>query len=75
MLLGKAASVKDLGRLFGADLYEAEVRYLVEHEWAMTADDVLWRRTKRGLRLTKDQAASLQTFMDGLTNHVSTAAE
>ena len=35
---------------FGADLYEAEVRYLMEHEWAVTAEDVLWRRTKRGLQ-------------------------
>jgi len=75
VLLGKAASMKDLGRLFGADLHEAEVRYLVEHEWAMTAEDVLWRRTKRGLRLNKDEVTALQSFMDGLTNHVSTAAE
>lgn len=75
VLLGNAKSEKDLGRSFGADLYEAEVRYLIDHEWAVTAEDVLWRRTKRGLRLTKDQAAALQSFMDGLTNHVSTAAE
>jgi len=75
LLLGNARSNQDLGRLFGADLYEAEVRFLVDHEWALTAEDVLWRRTKRGLRLSKEQAAVLQTFMDGLTNHVSTAAE
>ena len=41
----------DLGRHFGADLYEAEVRYLIDQEWAVTAEDVLWRRTKRGLKL------------------------
>jgi glycerol-3-phosphate dehydrogenase len=74
-LLGKAASLNDLGRNFGTDLYEAEVRYLIEQEWAMSAEDVLWRRTKRGLRLTKDQAAGLQSFMEGLTNLVSSAAE
>ena len=50
-LLGLARSEADLGRRFGADLYEAEVRYLMEHEWAVTADDVLWRRTKRGLQI------------------------
>ncbi|TIT77111.1 MAG: glycerol-3-phosphate dehydrogenase, partial [Mesorhizobium sp.] len=48
-VLGLAKSNADLGRNFGADLYEAEVRYLVENEWALTAEDVLWRRTKRGL--------------------------
>lgn len=62
-ILGKASSVSDLGRCFGADLYEAEVRYLIEHEWAQMAQDVLWRRTKRGLRLSKDQAAVLDEYM------------
>ncbi|MFP3836069.1 glycerol-3-phosphate dehydrogenase C-terminal domain-containing protein, partial [Chryseobacterium sp. SIMBA_028] len=49
VLLGKAASSADLGRHFGSDLYEAEVRYLMQNEWAFTAEDVLWRRTKAGL--------------------------
>ena len=48
---------------FGADLYEAEVRYLMEHEWATTAEDVLWRRTKRGLRFDREEAAALDEFM------------
>ena len=39
------------------------MRYLIEHEWAMTAEDVLWRRTKRGLRLSSEQAAALEEFM------------
>ena len=47
-LLGLAKSVADLGRKFGPDLYEAEVRYLIDQEWAVTAEDILWRRTKRG---------------------------
>ena len=50
-LLGLRSRVADLGRHFGADLYEGEVRYLMEHEWARTAEDVLWRRTKLGLQL------------------------
>ena len=62
-LLGLARSQADLGRNFGADLFEAEVRYLMQHEWAVTADDVLWRRTKRGLRLSRDQAAALDQYM------------
>lgn len=44
-----------LGTHFGADLYEAELIYLRDKEWATSAEDALWRRTKLGLRLTKDQ--------------------
>ncbi|MET0169021.1 MAG: glycerol-3-phosphate dehydrogenase C-terminal domain-containing protein, partial [Aliihoeflea sp.] len=62
-LLGNATSFGDLGQHFGADLYEAEVRYLVAHEWAMSAEDVLWRRTKRGLVLSTEEAAALDGFM------------
>ena len=64
-ILGQAKAPSDLGRNFGADLYEAEVRYLIEHEWALTAEDVLWRRTKRGLRLSEEEAAGLEEFMHG----------
>ena len=73
-LLGDARGLQDLGRCFGADLYEAEVRYLVEREWARTADDVLWRRTKRGLRLTADEAAGLEAFMRGAVAREATPA-
>ena len=50
-------------RTKGDRLTEAEVRYLVEREWARSADDVLWRRTKLGLRLDPDQSARLAAFM------------
>ncbi|NKM20314.1 glycerol-3-phosphate dehydrogenase [Rhizobium laguerreae] len=63
LLLGDARGIDDLGRLFGGDLYEAEVTYLVEQEWARHAEDVLWRRTKDGLRLSKEQAQSLEEYM------------
>jgi glycerol-3-phosphate dehydrogenase len=53
----------DLGRDFGATLSEREVRYLMDQEWATTAEDVLWRRTKLGLRLRPDQVAALASFM------------
>lgn len=55
----------DLGRRFGADLHEAEVRYLMDQEWAITADDVLWRRTKLGLRFSAAEAAGLDAWMRG----------
>jgi glycerol-3-phosphate dehydrogenase len=60
-----ARAMSDLGRLFGADLTEAEVRYLVAEEWAETADDILWRRTKLGLRFTQEEAAGLETWLHG----------
>ena len=63
VLLGDARSVADLGDHFGSDLYAREVDYLVEHEWARTADDVLWRRTKLGLRVTAQDKASLAAYL------------
>ena len=54
---------EDLGTGFGADLTAAEVRYLMRKEWARTADDVLWRRSKLGLRFTPEQTTALERFM------------
>jgi glycerol-3-phosphate dehydrogenase len=51
-LLEGVKTVADLGQHFGGHLYELEVRYLVREEWAVEAEDVLWRRTKEGLHLT-----------------------
>lgn len=62
-ILGEANSIADLGRHFGADLYAAEVDFLMREEWAVTAADVLWRRTKRGLRMTPEEAESLDVWM------------
>ncbi|MFN7097288.1 MAG: glycerol-3-phosphate dehydrogenase, partial [Gammaproteobacteria bacterium] len=53
-LLSGAQKLTDLGENFGADLYEREVRYLVQNEWAQTAEDIVWRRTKQGLHLTQE---------------------
>jgi glycerol-3-phosphate dehydrogenase len=66
-LLGTAGSITDLGRNFGSDLYEVEVRYLIAQEWAHTAADVLWRRSKKGLYLSKEEAAALDIFMTEAT--------
>lgn len=64
IMLGDAKTLDDLGVCFGADLYECEVRYLFREEWAQTADDIMWRRTKSGLRLNAGQRASLTQFCE-----------
>ena len=64
-ILSGARQMADLGRLFGADLTEAEVRFLMAEEWARTADDVLWRRSKLGLRFTSAEAVGLDQWMAG----------
>lgn len=62
-ILDGTRSAGDLGRVFGADLTEAEVRYLMREEWARTAEDVLWRRSKLGLRFSAEETAALDAFM------------
>jgi len=62
-VLGTAKGWDDLGIRFGADLTEAEVRYLTRHEWAENADDVLWRRSKLGLKFSEAEKETLGRFM------------
>lgn len=62
-VLGEAQSPADLGRHFGATLYAREVDYLMDREWARTADDVLWRRSKLGLRFNAHERAELAGYM------------
>ena len=62
-LLGNAKSLADLGQAFGATLTESEVRYLMSSEWARTAEDVVWRRSKLGLRLSAAEIAALDDWM------------
>ncbi len=64
ILLGDAACLDDLGQHFGAQLYQREVDYLVCHEWARTSEDILWRRTKLGLRTNDDERRRLQDYLD-----------
>ncbi len=63
LILGEARSVADLGQHFGSDLYAMEVVYLVEQEWARTAEDILWRRTKQGLRIGAEDVARLENYL------------
>ena len=63
--LDHATGWADLGRNFGCGLSEAEVRYLQANEWAVTAEDVLWRRSKLGLHMDAGEQAALREFMGG----------
>jgi glycerol-3-phosphate dehydrogenase len=62
-ILGDALNPDDLGQGFGATLSAREVDYLVAREWAVTAEDVLWRRTKAGLHMTAQERDALAGFM------------
>jgi glycerol-3-phosphate dehydrogenase len=63
-IIGGATSLDGLGRHFGANLYESEVRYLVAREWAMTAEDVLRRRTKQALHMSAAEQAAFTDWFD-----------
>ncbi len=63
-MLGEAHRQSDLGRTIGADLTEREVAWLIHTEWARTADDILWRRTKLGLRFTPRDVAALEAAIE-----------
>ena len=61
--LGAAKGWDDLGRSFGAGLSEAEIRYLTKVEWARSAEDVLWRRSKLGLHMSEAERAGVEAFL------------
>ncbi|AGI74126.1 glycerol-3-phosphate dehydrogenase GlpD [Octadecabacter arcticus 238] len=63
-VVGDAKSVDGLGRHFGGTLYEAEVNYLLAHEWAQTAEDILWRRTKHRLHLSDAEQSAFTEWFD-----------
>ena len=62
-LIGTAGTLKELGEHFGDDLYEAEVNYLLRAEWALTDEDILWRRSKLGLHISDETAARLRAWL------------
>jgi glycerol-3-phosphate dehydrogenase len=62
-MLGDARGGGDLGRVIGADLSEREVDWLARTEWAQTADDVLWRRSKLGLRFGAAETTALEAYL------------
>jgi glycerol-3-phosphate dehydrogenase len=63
VLVGDATSMAALGKHFGGGLYEAEVGYLMAHEFARTSEDILWRRSKLRLHLKDAEQASLANWM------------
>ncbi len=62
-MLEGAKTRRDLGEDFGAGLTEREVAYLMENEWAETVEDILWRRTKLGLKLNERDIAALERYL------------
>lgn len=63
-LLQNVTDVNGLGHHFGGPLYQIEVEYLVQHEWARSAEDILWRRSKKGLHTPKGTEQTLQQWLD-----------
>ncbi|QJR12304.1 D-erythritol 1-phosphate dehydrogenase [Usitatibacter rugosus] len=64
-VVGEAATMESLGTHFGAGLTQAEVDYLKREEWARTAEDVLWRRTKAGLHMDAAQREAVARYLGG----------
>jgi glycerol-3-phosphate dehydrogenase len=73
-VLGQAETKADLGIEFGATLTEREVVWLVSREFARTAEDIVWRRNKLGLRLSSDEIASLESWLQAFHHAVKTSA-
>ena len=63
LLLTGCNTISDLGLCFGDTLYQAEVDYLQQEEWAKTCEDILWRRTKLGLRMDSDSQITLKNYI------------
>jgi glycerol-3-phosphate dehydrogenase len=70
-ILGDARSMQDLGVCFTGNLTAVEARYLVDNEWAQTADDVLWRRSKLGLKATPEECNALERFIATLSEETA----
>jgi glycerol-3-phosphate dehydrogenase len=62
-LIGAARTVADLGRCFGGNLYQAEIDYLVAHEWARSSEDILYRRSKLGLHTPAGTAEAIDAYL------------
>ena len=63
-ILGDARGTRDLGIDFGAGLFQAEIDYLLDQEFALTAEDILWRRSKQGLHLSPVERARVSAYVD-----------
>lgn len=63
ILLQNCHQLPDLGKAFGHGLYEREINYLLEYEWAKSAEDILWRRTKLGLFFEENERIALENYL------------
>jgi glycerol-3-phosphate dehydrogenase len=70
-ILGSAKCLAELGLHFSHGLYAAEADYLVAMEWAHTAEDILWRRSKLGLRFTPEEVATLEAYVSAKSRNES----
>ena len=61
--LSNASALADLGTAFGHGLYAVEADYLIDHEWAQSAEDMLWRRSKLGLRFNTEETQKLEDYV------------
>jgi len=74
-ILGDAMTYGELGRFFGGNLYENEVRYLMEREWARSVEDILWRRTKEGLNLSDSEVRTLSDFLKEVITEADSSSD
>ncbi|MYB34012.1 MAG: glycerol-3-phosphate dehydrogenase [Gammaproteobacteria bacterium] len=65
-ILKNSAKFGDLGKEFSSNFFQAEVDYLIEHEYASFAEDIIWRRTRHGIRMSPDQISDLRRYMDSV---------
>jgi glycerol-3-phosphate dehydrogenase len=68
-MLGSVRTLADMGQPFGAGLYEIEIRWLIDHEFARTAEDILWRRSKLGLHMNEAQQQGVATWFEQHDRH------
>ncbi|GGK55310.1 glycerol-3-phosphate dehydrogenase [Amphritea balenae] len=74
-LLEDANQLSELGLQFADGFYEAEILYLINHEWALTTEDIIWRRTKQGLRMSDQETKNLTQYLDNHFNqNIKTAS-
>ncbi len=72
LILKDVSKISDLGIEFGHGLYESEVRYLIDNEWARTVGDILWRRTNLGLMFSMSQTNALNNWLQS-QNRISSS--
>jgi glycerol-3-phosphate dehydrogenase len=66
LILKNAKDIKDLGRDFGEGVYDSEINYLIENEWALSIEDILLRRTKLGLHLKEETIQNIESYLSAI---------